>query len=171
MQRPPPRTQQAKPLFPSTTLFRSQLPQELAKGNYKQEIKEDKNRYFGKFLWGLGQLKDSLEDTKHRELELHKEKKLMLLSLSHDIMTPLNTIQLYAKALEDGIYEDLKKNQHAALQITEKTNEIRLYVEEIMKASREDIVQIEVEMKEFYLKDLNNLHCFPLMSCPFLSRR
>ena len=57
----------------------SELPYELAKGHLKGEVKQEKNRYFGNFLWGIGQLKDTLEVTKKRRLELEKEKKKMLL--------------------------------------------------------------------------------------------
>jgi len=31
----------------------SEMPYELSKGNLKEELKENKNRYFGKFVWGL----------------------------------------------------------------------------------------------------------------------
>ena len=130
------------------------LPYELAKGHLHGEIKQEKSRYFGKFLWGISLLKDNLDVTKRRELELAKEKKLLLLSLSHDIKTPLNMIQLYGKAIEHGIYDTEEQIQHASHQIGEKTIEIEQFIEEIMKNSREDLLGIEVEKGEFYLKDL-----------------
>lgn len=130
------------------------LPYEIAKGHYKGEVKEEKSRFFGKFLWGLGQLKDTLDVTRKRELELEKEKKLLFLSLSHDIKTPLNTIKLYGKALEEDLYKDEKKKQRAARQIGAKASEIEHYVEEIMRNSREDILDIQVEEGVFYLSDL-----------------
>lgn len=130
------------------------VPTELAKGHFKGIMKEEKNKFLGQFMWGIGQLKDSLDVSKKRTLQLEKEKKTLLLSLSHDIKTPLNTIKLYAKALEDGVYkEDVQKIQ-AAHQIGEKTVEIGKYVEEIMKHSREEILDIQVCKREFYLKEL-----------------
>lgn len=132
----------------------SSLPHEMAQGHLQGIIKEEKNRYFGQFLWGLGQLKDTLEVTKRRKLELEKEKKKLLLSLSHDIKTPLNTIKLYAKALEEGLYIETGQKLHAFRQIGVKAVEIEGYVEEIMKNSREDILDIQVEKGEFYLSDL-----------------
>lgn len=132
----------------------SGIPDKLAKGHLKEVVKEEKNQYFGRFLWGVGQLKDHLEITKKRELELIKEKKKMLLSLSHDIKTPLNTIKLYGKALEDNLYMEEEKKKHAAHQIGVKAGEIQGYLEEIIKSSREDILDIQVKDGEFYLKDL-----------------
>ena len=51
------------------------LPYELSKGNLTMPLKENKNRFFGKFLWGLDMLREKLEESKQAELELKKEKK------------------------------------------------------------------------------------------------
>ena len=39
---------------------------------------------------------------------MQKEKKTLLLSLSHDIKTPLSAIKLYSKALSKGLYTELR---------------------------------------------------------------
>ena len=72
----------------------TELPVELAKGNLSMPIKEEKSRFFGKYLWGMNMLREKLEDSKNKNLEYQKEKKTLLLSLSHDIKTPLAAIQL-----------------------------------------------------------------------------
>lgn len=132
----------------------SSLPYELSRGHFKSLVKEDKNRFFGQFLWGLSQLKDSLEVSRKRQLELEKEKKKLLLSLSHDIKTPVQTIKLYSKALEEKLYDKEEQKAHAAHQIGEKALEIEHYVEEIMKNSREDILDIQVKDESFYQGEL-----------------
>lgn len=132
----------------------SHMPDELARGHLNGEIREESGKYLGDFLQGVGRLKDTLAVTKKRELELAREKKTMLLSLAHDIKTPLNTIKLYAKALTDKLYTTEKEEKEAALQIGRKAEEIEKYVEDIMQASREDILDIRVEDGEFYLGDL-----------------
>lgn len=132
----------------------SELPYNLAKGHLKNEIKEEKSQFFGRFVWGIGQLKDELDVSKNRRLELEKEKKELLLSLSHDIKTPLNTIKLYGKALQENLYQEEAQKLHAYKQIGEKTTEIEKFVEEIMKTSREDILDFKIEQGEFYLSEL-----------------
>lgn len=132
----------------------SEMPYELSKGNLKEELKENKNRYFGKFVWGINILRENLDYHKIKELKLEKEKKLLLLSISHDIKTPLNTIKLYAKAIEDEVYNTNEKRILAAKQIQEKSLEIENFVKEIIKTSSEDVLEIEVNNSEFYLKDL-----------------
>lgn len=131
-----------------------EMAYELSKGNLQGEVKAEKNRYLGSFLWGLNELKDALYASRRRELELQREKKLLLLSLSHDIKTPLNMLQLYGKALEDGIYATEDARSEVYHEIREKANQIENFVREIMKASKEDILHIEVEKGEFHLKEL-----------------
>ncbi len=130
------------------------IPYELAKGNLTAPIKETKSRFFGKFCWGLDMLRENIEQQKQRELEMQKEKKTLLLSLSHDIKTPLSAIKLYSAALSKGLYSDAKKQHKIAENINEKADEIEGYVSQIITASREDFLNLEVRMGEFYLSQL-----------------
>lgn len=130
------------------------LPTELAKGNLSVPIKEEKSKFFGKFLWGMDMLREKLEDDKLREYELIKEKKTLILSLSHDVKTPLSAIDLYVKALKEGLYDTDEKKQEVFLGIEKNINEIKGYVNEIAKASREDFLSLDVNNKEVYLWDI-----------------
>ena len=132
----------------------SSIPYELSKGNLTAPIKETKNRFFGKFLWGIDILRENIEQQKQHELEMQKEKKTLLLSLSHDIKTPLSAIKLYSAALSKNLYSDAEKQHKIAENINEKADEIERYVSQIVTASREDFLSLEVNMGEFYLSEL-----------------
>ena len=71
----------------------SNLPYELAKGNLSMPVKEEKSKLFGRFLWGMDMLREKLEETKEKELAFQKERKELILSLSHDIKTPIASIR------------------------------------------------------------------------------
>lgn len=130
------------------------VPYELSKGNLTAPVKETKNRFFGRFLWGVDMLRENIEQQKARELELQKEKKMLLLSLSHDIKTPLSAIKLYSKALSKGLYESHEKQIEIAESINAKADEIESYVSQIVTASKEDFLSFDVNMGEFYLSEL-----------------
>lgn len=103
---------------------------ELAKGNLTKPITEEKSRFFGKFLWGMDMLRENLEDSRRKELEYQKEKKTLVLSLSHDIKTPLSAIELYTKALKEGIYDSEEKKAEALNGILKNADEIKRYAGE-----------------------------------------
>lgn len=132
----------------------SNVPYELSKGNLTSPVKEIKNRFFGKFIWGVDMLRENMEQQKERELDLQRDKKMLLLSLSHDIKTPLSAIKLYSKALSKGLYADKEKQLEIAENINTKADEIEGYVSQIITASREDFLSFDVTMSEFYLSDL-----------------
>ena len=100
------------------------VPQELAKGNLAVPIPEEKSRFFGKFTWGVNLLRESIEDSRKKEIAMQRDKKLLLLSLSHDIKTPLSAIKLNAKALAKGLYKDEDKRREAAESINVRADEI-----------------------------------------------
>lgn len=127
---------------------------ELAKGNLTRPIREEKSRFFGKFLWGMDMLREKLEGSRKRELEYQRDKKTMLLSLSHDIKTPLSAIELYSKALAEDIYETEEEKKDALRGISEKTKEIKGYVDQIYQLSRNDFLELRVEMGECYLSEV-----------------
>ena len=132
----------------------SKLSYELAKGNLSMPVKEEKNRFFGRFLWGMNMLREQLEENKEKELEFQKERKTLILSLSHDIKTPLSSIELYSKALVEDLYDTKEKKDEALQGIVRNVKEIKGYVDEIVTASREDFLNLEVNMGEYYLSEI-----------------
>lgn len=130
------------------------VPYELSKGNLTVPLKESKSRFFGRFIWGIDLLRENMELQKKRELALQKEKKTLLLSLSHDIKTPLSAIKLYAGALSRGLYADRERQREIAEHISAKADEIENYVSQIISASREDFLSLDVSIGEFYLSAL-----------------
>ena len=132
----------------------SDVPYELAKGNLTSPIKENKSRFFGRFIWGVDLLRENMEQQKQHELDLQRDKKMLLLSLSHDIKTPLSAIKLYAKALSKELYKSKEKQIAIAESIHAKADEIESYVSQIITASREDFLSLDVHNDEFYLSEL-----------------
>jgi len=127
------------------------VPQELARGNLAVPIPEEKSRFFGKFTWGVNLLRESIEDSRKKEITMQRDKKLLLLSLSHDIKTPLSAIKLNAKALAKGLYQDEEKRRAAAESINTRVDEIEHFVSEITKAASEDFMSFEVTQGEAFL--------------------
>ena len=127
------------------------VPQELARGNLAVPIPEEKSRFFGKFTWGVNLLRESIENSRRKEIAMQRDKKLLLLSLSHDIKTPLSAIKLNAKALARGLYKDEDRRREAADSINIRADEIESFVTQITKAASEDFMSFEVVQSEEFL--------------------
>ena len=130
------------------------VPKELARGNLAVPIPEEKSRFFGKFTWGVNLLRESIEDARKKEISMQRDKKLLLLSLSHDIKTPLSAIKLNAKALARGLYQDEEKRRAAIESINTRADEIERFVSEITKAASEDFMSFDVTPGEAFLSPI-----------------
>ncbi len=131
----------------------SGYPEELAKGHMVPPLPERRSKYFGKFLWGLDMLREKLEGEKKKNLELQKEKNVFLLSLSHDIKTPLSAIKLYAASVRKNLYKDEARISEIAGKIDDSANEIEGYISKIISASNDDFLDFNVAEGEFYLSE------------------
>ncbi len=131
-----------------------ELPEEIARGNMTASLKEGRNKYFGRFVWGINLLKEQIEDGRKRELNMIKERQILLLSLSHDIKTPLSAIKLYSKALGRNLYPSEEKRQSVIKSIGDKADEIEGYVSDIVRASGEEFMEFEVHNGEVYIAEV-----------------
>lgn len=131
-----------------------ELPFELSKGNLTIPLKEQKSHFFGRFIWGMNLLRENLEQKKEMELKLQKEKKTLILSISHDIKTPLSAIKLYARALEKNLYSNPEKQREIAEKMNKKADEIEAFVSQVISACNEDFLNLTVQKGEFYLSQI-----------------
>lgn len=131
-----------------------EVPYELSKGNLTVPIKENKGKFFGRFAWGVDMLRETMEQQKQHELDLQKEKKTLILSISHDIKTPLSAIKLYASAISKGLYDGKERQKEIAQNINVKADEIETFVSEIIKASKEEFLNLQVRTGEFYISEV-----------------
>ncbi|MBR4224209.1 MAG: HAMP domain-containing histidine kinase, partial [Oscillospiraceae bacterium] len=129
----------------------TEVPKELAKGDLAAYVPQEKSRYLGDLTWSMDMMRESIEKSRERELNVQKEKKLLLLSLSHDIKTPLAAIKLNAKALEKGLYRDEEKRRSAAASIASHADEIEEYMEQITQAAGEDLMEFDIRETEGFI--------------------
>ncbi|MBE5965359.1 MAG: HAMP domain-containing histidine kinase [Lachnospiraceae bacterium] len=130
------------------------LPDRLSKGDFTATVPEQKSRFFGRFLWGLDRLRDTLQNERTKNLSLEKEKSRAVLALSHDIKTPLSAILLCSKALREGIYKDTAKQNEILLKIDDRALEIQSLVQKLQDGASEEMFDLPVENGEFYLDDV-----------------
>ncbi|MFF2014686.1 sensor histidine kinase [Paenibacillus sp. NPDC058177] len=127
------------------------LPLELSKGNLNQALKEHKSRFFGKFIWGLNLLRETLRSQKQMNYRLEKDRQTLIASLSHEIKTPVSAIKLYATALYDNLYESEEKRSDCARMIEQKAIHIEKLIAELMTTSVSSLSDFNVQQGEFYL--------------------
>ncbi|MEK4042853.1 HAMP domain-containing sensor histidine kinase [Paenibacillus sp. FSL H8-0048] len=131
-----------------------ELPYELSRGQLNIGMKEHRSRFFGRFVWGLDLLRQTLDAQRETNLRLEKDRQTLVASLSHELKTPVATIRLYASALADSLYDSEVKRQSAARMIGQQAEQMEQLIGGIITASVSSLQNVEVVPGEFYLSGL-----------------
>lgn len=126
------------------------LAQALKNRDFTYQLPQQKARLFGDFIWAIDVMREELRAHEETEVQLLKEKKLMIASVSHDIKTPLSNIRLYTDALQESLYPQ----EIIQARIYENCEKINQYINEIMAANQEDLFDFSVHMEEIYMEEV-----------------
>lgn len=130
----------------------------ISKNELSQKLPESRNRYFGRFIWGVNMLSDQIQGDKERIGKLMKERQTMLTTIAHGIKTPVSNITLYASSIETGLYQsDKKPNQvdaEIAAKIQNNAGDINRLVEEMINTSSTGMVDFEPKTQAFYINEV-----------------
>ena len=116
---------------------------EIAMGNFDIPLNYERSNYFGKFTWAFDSMRSEIIKARRCEAEAIENNKTVIASLSHDIKTPIASINAYAEALEaniDSSYDERSKYlnviMNKALEVKKLTDDLFLHsVSELDKIS------------------------------------
>ena len=119
---------------------------QIAKGNLDFPLAYGKDDFFGAFTESFDIMREELKKARSREAEAKRAKHEMMAELSHDIRTPLSTINATCEVLEAKSKDQdvLSKAQI----IKNKAGTIDSLITNMMNASLEDISELKVEPSE-----------------------
>lgn len=95
----------------------------LAEGKRKKPIDYSGPREFVDICDRFNVMISKLEDSENQRKKLMNDKERMMADISHDLKTPITSIQGYAKALSDGIIPDGDKDKYIKI-IYEKSKKL-----------------------------------------------
>ncbi|WP_180953744.1 sensor histidine kinase [Bacillus sp. T33-2] len=96
----------------------------------------------------------ALEKTEREKEQVEESKKRMLVDISHDLKTPMTTIQGYSKALYEGLIDDEKQVKKYLKFIHDKSIRVSTLIDDLFTLSKLDnpefpMVQEECDIGEF----------------------
>lgn len=89
----------------------------IAKGNLDVMLPIHKDNMFGSFTESFDLMREELKSAKQREMEAQKAKREMVAELSHDLKTPVATIQATCEVLELKVSKELEEAKKEADQL------------------------------------------------------
>ena len=134
---------------------------EIAKGNLDVNLPIRKGNLFGSFTESFDLMREELKSSKMREHAAEQAKRELVAELSHDLKTPVATIQagcevldmIYRKKLESGDSGESEKDINNTIEkigvISSKAETINSLVQNVFRATLEDMDEIEINNSEY----------------------
>lgn len=118
----------------------------VSKGNLDVPLKMRKRNYFGAFTESFDRMREELKRASDRENEANRSKKELVAELSHDIKTPVATIKATCEVMEVK-YKDPDVLEKVEV-IKSKANSVDQLIDNMFKATLEDLEELKVEPAE-----------------------
>ena len=145
-----------KVLLPFNKL--SAYPERIAKNETGEHIPENREKFFGKYVWGMNMLSDRLKGDRKKLRSLEKEKQTMISTIAHGIKTPVSNIRLYSEAIRSGLYrkDGTPDPDDAAVadKIEKNAQDIEALVKELVENASQGVVEFEPDIETFYLSEI-----------------
>ena len=119
----------------------------VAKGRLDVQLPRRRLNLFGNFTESFDIMREELRDAREREVQANKAKREMVAGLSHDIKTPVATIQAACEVLE-AKYPDEKDMREKTAVIANKTNTINQLVSNLFQSTLEELEELPVNPGE-----------------------
>ncbi len=121
--------------------------QEMARGNYDQELDLRGEDEVGR----LGQAFDAMARQVNRSHQMMRD---LLANVSHELKTPLTSIQGFSQALEEGAISSPEEYREAGRIINEETQRMRSLVDDLIELSQLESGQAVLQREPIDLDDL-----------------
>ncbi len=132
---------------------------EIAKGNLDVPLPIHKHNLFGSFTESFDIMREELKAAREREIEAGIAKKEMVAALSHDIKTPIATIQATCEVLDmkykikldkdaGGDEKDIRDTLEKVESISTKAETVNSLMNNVVHATLEELDRIEVNPSE-----------------------
>ena len=126
--------------------------EKISKNDFDFDISYTATDELGTLCHGFQTMKNKLKDFHQRELEATETKKQLVASISHDLRTPMTSIQGYVEALQDGLASDPKKFNHYLSVIQKKVEGLNRLIDDLFELSKLDIGQLNLTKERIHVK-------------------
>lgn len=121
--------------------------QEMAQGHYEQQLEpagEDE----------IGKLAEAFNDMSHQVSRSDQAMRDLLANVSHELKTPLTSIQGFSQAMQEGAISSDDEYRQAGRIINEETDRMRRMIDELIELSRLESGQTPLQLERVNLQEL-----------------
>ncbi|MFL0195033.1 sensor histidine kinase [Clostridium sp. WILCCON 0269] len=143
-----------KILNPITSLKKAMS--EIRHGDLNFEIAETGDKEIKELCTDFEQMRIKLKDSINIKMKYDDNRKMLLSSISHDLKTPITSIEGYVQGILDGVANTPEKLEHYLKTIHRKTRQINAMIDDLLLYSKLDLKQIPFNYEKTDIIDYFN---------------
>ncbi len=132
-------------LHPLSRIYKA--TEEMREGNLDYKVEYSKQDEIGRFIENFNLMRQHLMDSIAKQQYLENSRKELIGSISHDLRTPLASIQGYVEGLQDGVAEDEGMRKRYLSVILSKTKQLDRMIGDLFEFSKLDMNQLPMDMQ------------------------
>ena len=136
----------------------SEYPERLSKGEITEKLPETRNKFFGRYIWGMNMLSDKLESDRETIRKFTVDRQKFVTTMVHGIKTPTASIKLLAEAIATGLYSPDGKVNDKDAELAEKIKKNAVEIETLVSSAMEEgttaIFDYDPKVEPFYRKKI-----------------
>lgn len=118
--------------------------QRLARGDFNVPLDYARSNYFGAFTWAFDSMRREITKARACEREAVENNKTVIATLSHDIKTPISSIQAYAEGLEANLDRTPEKRAKYLSVIIKKCGEVTKLTNDLFLHALSDLEKLRI---------------------------
>lgn len=126
---------------------------EMIQGNYSTRIRVEAEEEFIQMGEKFNYMADMIETTTEARRQAEESKQQMIMDLSHDLKTPITSIQGYAQALYEGRVADPERQRKYLTYIYNKSSQVTKLIQNMVELLKTDSPDFLLRMGRYDLGD------------------
>ncbi|NRT74021.1 sensor histidine kinase [Clostridium beijerinckii] len=117
--------------------------EQIARGNYDVKIDNDVYNEIGILIYDFNRMAETLKKSEEMKLEYEENRKALIANISHDLKTPITSINGYIEALVDGVVTSPDKVNNYLNIIHNNTTYINNLIDDLFLFSKLDMQKLD----------------------------
>lgn len=138
----------------------------VASGNYDIKVENDRPSDLGFLIASFNEMTAKLSKSEQLQAEYESNRKALIANISHDLKTPITTIQGYVEALLDGAASSSESRTKYLQTIHQNTIFVNKLIDDLFLFAKLDMQKLEFDFEKIaikpYMADLMEEYCFDL---------
>lgn len=126
--------------------------EQIAKGNYDIRIENDIHNEIGILIHDFNKMAETLSQAEKVKQEYEENRKALIANISHDLKTPITSINGYIEALVDGVVTDSDKVNSYLKVIHNNTTYMNNLIDDLFLFSKLDMQKLDFNFEKVKIK-------------------